>query len=73
MHKLINGNVPKPLLNLYKLNKDTIVYFTRQAHQSILEEEIPSLCIELLLFSVFIWNRIIPNIDINVSFTRFIY
>ena len=40
---------------------------------SILEEETPSLSIELLQFYAFlfgIWNNIIPNID-NVYVTRF--
>ena len=32
MYKLSNGNVPKPLLNIYKSNKDIHTHFTRQAH-----------------------------------------
>ena len=32
MHKLSNGNVPKPLLNIYKSNKDSHTHFIRQAH-----------------------------------------
>ena len=32
MYKLSNGNVPKPLLNIYKSNKDIHTHFTRHAH-----------------------------------------
>ena len=32
MYKLSNGNVPKPLLNIYKSNTDIHIHFTRQAH-----------------------------------------
>ena len=32
MYKLSNGNIPKPLLNIYKSNKDFYTHFTRQAN-----------------------------------------
>ena len=56
MYKLTNTNVPKPSLNLCKSKTAVHAHFTRQTHHvhaRILEEETPSLSIELFLSKVF--------------------
>ena len=38
MHKLANGNAPKPFKNLYQCNKNVHHHFTRQTNQISLHE-----------------------------------
>ena len=72
MYKLSNGNVPKPLLNIYKSNKDIHTHFTRQTHHFRSRRGNTEFVYRTFAFqSVFIWNKIIPNLDISVPFTRF--
>ena len=72
MYKLSNGNVPKPLLNIYKSNKDIHIHLTRQAHHFRSRRGNTEFVYRTFAFqSVFIWNKIIPNLDISVPFTRF--
>ena len=72
MYKLANGNVPKPLLNIYKSNKYIHIHFTRQAHNYQSRRGNTEFVYRTFAFqSVFIWNKIIPNLDISVPFTRF--
>ena len=72
MYKLSNGNVPKPLLNIYKSNKDIHTHFTRQAHHFRSRRGNTEFVYRTFAFqSVFIWNKIILNLDISVPFTRF--
>ena len=74
MLKLTNGNIPKPLLKLYTSNKYIHAHFTRQAHHFHSKRETTEFVYRTFAFqSVFILNTIIPNIDNNVSFTRFKY
>ena len=66
MYKLSNGNVPKPLLNIYKSNKDIHTHFTGQAHHFHSRSGNTEFVYRTLAFqSVFIWNKIIPNLDIR--------
>ena len=72
MYKLSNGNIPKPLLNIYKSNKDIHTHFTRQANHFRSRRGNTEFVYRTFAFqSVFIWNKIIQNIDINVHITRF--
>ena len=73
MYKLSNGNVPKPLLNIYKSNKDiNHTHFTRQAHHFRSIRGNTEFVYRTIAFqSNNIWNKIIPNIDIDVHITRF--
>ena len=72
MYKLSNRNVPKPLLNIYKSNKDIHSHFTRQAnHFRSRRGNIEFVYRTCAFQSVFIWNKMNQNIDINVHITRF--
>ena len=53
MHKLSNGNVPKPLQNLYQCNKNIHHHFTRQNNHFHSMKGKMSLFIECLFFRVF--------------------
>ena len=73
LHKLTKIDVPKPLLNLYKWNKDIHVHFTTQAHHFHFKRgNTEFVHITFAFQRVYIRNKIILNIDIVVSFTRFI-
>ena len=72
MYKLSNCIVPKPLLNLYKSNKGIHTHFTRQAHHFRSRRDNTEFVYRTFAFqSVFIWKKIIPNLDMSVPFTRF--
>ena len=61
-----------PNLYIYKSNKDIHTNFTRQAHHFRSRRRNTEFVYRTFAFqSVFIWNKIIPNLDINVPFTRF--
>ena len=62
MHKLANGNAPKPLQNLYQCNKNV--------HHSMRENN--EFIYRTFAFqSVYIWNTVIQNININVPYAHF--
>ena len=71
MYKLSNGNVPKPLINIYTSNKDIHSHFTRQAHHFRSRRGNTEFVYRNCILKCFIWNKIIPNIGINVHITRF--
>ena len=65
MHKLSHGNVPRPIQNLYKSNNNVHTHFTRHAHYfHTIRGTFP-------FQSVLIWNKLLQNINIHVSYTRF--
>ena len=72
MHKLSNGNVPKPLHNLYQCKKNIHHHFTRQAnHFHAMRGNTEFIYRTFVFLSVFIWNTILQNIHTNVSYLRF--
>ena len=72
MHKLSNGNVPKPLQNVYKCNKNVHYHFTRQANQVHSKRGNNEFVYRTFVFqSVIIWNKSIQNINTSVTHTRF--
>ena len=72
MHKLSKGNVPKSLQNLYQCNQNVHNHYTRQASNVHSMRGNNEFVYRILVFqSVFIWNKIIHNININVSYARF--
>ena len=72
MHKLSNGNVPKPLHNLYQCNKNIHHHFTRQTnHFHSMRGNTEFIYRTFVFQSVFIWNTILQNINTNVSYPRF--
>ena len=72
MHKLSNGNVPKPLHNLYQCNKNIHHHFTRQTnHFHSMRGNTAFIYRTFVFQSVFIWNTILQNINTNVSYPRF--
>ena len=63
---------PNFFVNIYKLNKDIHTHFTRQANNFRSRRGNIEFVYRTYAFqSVFIWNKIIPNIGINVHITRF--
>ena len=72
MHKLPNGNVPKSLQNLHQCNQNVHNHYTRQAsHVHSMRGNNEFVYRTFVFQSVFIWNKIIQNIIINVSYARF--
>ena len=72
MHKLSNGNGPKPLQNLYQCNKNVHHHFTRQTnHFHSMRGNNEFVYRTFVFLSVFIWNTILQNINTNVSYARF--
>ena len=72
MHKLSNGNVPKPLYNLYQCNKNIHHHFTRQTnHFHSMRGNTEFIYRTFVFQSVSIWNTILQNINTNVSYPRF--
>ena len=72
MHKLSNGNVQKPLQNVYQCNKNNHHHFTRQTnHVHSMRGNNEFIYRTFVSQSVFIWNTILPNINTNVSYSRF--
>ena len=59
-------------ITLIKSNKDIHTHFTRQANHFRSKRGNTEFVYRTFAFqSVFIWNKIIQNIDINVHITRF--
>ena len=72
MHKLANGNVPKPLQNLYQCNKNVHHHFTRQTNHFHSMRGNNEFVYRTFAFQrVFIWNTILQNINTNVLYARF--
>ena len=72
MYKLFNDDVPLPLRQLYQSNKDIHSHFTRQSHHFHSMKGNSEFIYRTFVFqSVFIWNKIIQNLNINISFCRF--
>ena len=72
MYKISHGNVPKLLQNLYKSNNDIHTHFTRHAHHFHSMRGNNEFIYRTFVFqSVLIWNKLIQNIDIRVSYPRF--
>ena len=70
--QITKGNVPKALQNLYKCNRDVHTHFTRQAHHFHSMRGNNEFIYRTFVFqSVVIWNKIIQNINIHVSYPRF--
>ena len=75
MHLLIK-TTPKKYYNdtdiISDINKDIHTHFTRQANHFRFRRGNTEFVYRTVAFqSVFIWNKIIQNIDINVHITRF--
>ena len=72
MYKIYHGTVPKALQNLYKSNNDIHNHFTRHAHHFHSMRGNNEFIYRTFVFqSVLIWNKLIQNIDIHVSYPRF--
>ena len=72
MHKLSNGNVQKSLQNVYQCNQNVHNHYTRQAsHVHSMRGNNEFVYRTFVFQSVFIWNKIIQNININVPYARF--
>ena len=72
MHKQSDGNVPKPIQNLYKSNNNVHTHFTRHAHHfhtMVVNNEF--IYKSFAFQSALIWNKLLQNINIHVSYTRF--
>ena len=67
-----HGNVPKPIQNLYKSNNNVHTHFTRHAHHFHTMRGNNELIYRTCAFqSILIWNKLLQNINIHVSYTRF--
>ena len=65
MYKLSHGNVPKP-------NNNVHTHFTRHAHNFHTMRGNNEFIYRTFVFqSVLIWNKLLQNINIHVSYTRF--
>ena len=63
--------VPKPIQNLYKSNKNIHTHFTRHAHHfNTMRGNNEFIYISFAFQSVLIWNKLLQNINIHVSYTR---
>ena len=72
MYKLSHGNVPKPIQNLYKSNNNVHTHFTRHAHHFHTMRGNSEFIYRTFAFQiVLIWNKLLQNINIHVSYTRF--
>ena len=72
MHKLSHGNVPKPIQNVYKSNHNVHTHYTRHAHHfHTMRGNNEFIYITFAFQSVLIWNKLLQNINIHVSYTRF--
>ena len=72
MHKLSNANVPKPLQNIYQCNKNVHHHFTRQTNHFHSMGGNNEFVYRTFVFqSVSIWNKILQNINTNVSYAHF--
>ena len=71
MYNISHGNVPKPLQNLYKSNNDIHTHFTQHAHHFHSMKGNNEFIYRTFVFqSVIIWNELIQNIDIHMSYPR---
>ena len=72
MYKLSHGNVPKPTQHLYKSNNNVHTHFTRHVHHFDTMRGNNEFIYRTFAFqSVLIWNKLLQNIKIHVSYTRF--
>ena len=72
MYKIAKHTVPIPISRLFKLSSDVHNYNTRQAHHIHSFKGNNEFIYRTFKFlSVFIWNSILQNININVSFPTF--
>ena len=72
MFKIAKHTVPISISIIFKLNSDVHTYNIRQAHHihSLMENN-EFIYITFKFQSVYIWNNILQNININVSFPTF--
>ena len=69
MFKIVEHIVPISISNLYKLNNDVHKYNTRQAHHiHSLKGNNEFMYIIFVFQSVYVWNSILHNNNINVYF-----
>ena len=69
MFKIAKHTVSISLYRLYKLNSDVHNYNTRQAHHiHSFKRNNEFIYVTYMFHSVYIWNSILQNININVSF-----
>jgi len=72
MFKLNKGLAPTPLNNLYKQNRDVHTHFTRQTLHFHSRRGNNEFIYRTFVFqSVYLWNIILTNINLNVSFCKF--
>ena len=72
MFKIAKHTVPISIYRLYKLNSDVHNYNTRQAHHiHLFKGNIEFIYRTFMFQSVYIWNTILQNVNINVSFPTF--
>ena len=72
MYKLNVGNAPSCLKKLFKNNSEIHNYNTRQRHHLHTHRAVHEFTYRTFVFqSVYIWNCIIENININTSFYQF--
>ena len=72
MFKIAKHTVPISISRLFKLNSDVYNYNTRQAHHIHSFKGNNEFIYRTFRFqSVYIWNSILQNININVSFPTF--
>ena len=72
MYKIYSGNAPICLQQLFKSNKDVHIHYTRQAqHLHSMKGKSEFVNRTFAFQSVVIWNKLIENININVSLVRF--
>lgn len=72
MFKLHKGIAPKSLNNLYKRNQDVHSHFTRQTlHLHSMRGNNEFIYRTFIFQSVHLWNIILQNINVDVSFCKF--
>ena len=72
MFKIAKHTVPISISSLYKLNNEVYKYNTRQSHHIHSFKENNEFIYRTFVFqSVYVWNNILQNININVYFLIF--
>ena len=72
MFKIAKQTVPISISSLYNLNNEVHHYNTRQAHHIHSFKGNTAFIYRPFVFqSVYVWNSILQNININVSFPTF--
>ena len=72
MFKIAKHTIPISISSLYKFNSDVHNYNTRQAHHIHSLKGNNEFIYRTFMFqSVYVWNSILQNININVSFPTF--